>query len=361
MTTLLRFALPALVLAAGCASPTHGFTDGGNDVVADSRACTSNAECDDHTACTQDLCLLGGMCSNMPMAGACDGGMCVSGMGCVAGGMTCTSNAQCNDHVDCTADACLVNGTCLHTANNNLCPPGQMCAAAGCISACASAADCDDHFDCTLDVCQADGMCLHTAQNNRCTPPQVCTAGIGCAMPSSCGSDTQCDNHVYCDGMEHCNPELACVAGTAVNCDDMNPCTRDACSETTMGCTHTMDPACTMNVHSGIFSIAPVPTYACAFGMYHFSIASMMFTLSGGRLTVMGAPAAMSSAAPAGSSFDVSATNPGACEEHYHLVGMLTDPTHFTATFTVSFVDTSGIGACFDCATQTFNVTGTGT
>lgn len=361
MTKLVSMVLAAAVWTVGCTAPTHGFADAGSDLAADGHACVANADCDDHTACTRDLCLLGGVCSNTPSAGACDGGTCVSGTGCVAGGMACTSNTQCNDHVECTADACLVDGTCLHTPNDNLCPPGQRCTPAGCVAACATATDCDDHFDCTLDVCQSSGQCLHTAQNNRCTPPQVCAAGIGCAMPSSCGSDPQCDNHVYCDGMERCNPELACVAGTAVDCNDMNPCTTDACSETTHGCTHAMDPACTMNVHSGIFSISPAPMYTCAYGAFHLGVASMMFTVSGGRLTVMGAPATMSSAAPAGASFDVSGINMGACEEHYQLVGMLTDPTHFAATFTVSFVDTMGIGACFDCVTQSFTVTGTGT
>ncbi len=354
MRHALRLA-PWLMLLGGCAG-SHGFTDAGSDVAssADGRSCASNAECEDHDPCTTDLCLVGGVCSNAS-TGTCDAGM------------TCSSAAQCNDRVDCTMDACLVNGTCQHSPNNNLCAPGQMCGSSGCTAACASAADCNDNLDCTVDLCQSNGQCLHTAQNNRCTAPQVCIAGIGCSMASSCGSDAQCDDHLYCTGVERCSGELACVAGTTVNCDDSNPCTVDACSESSMGCTHTMDPACSTNVHSGIYDLAPAPAYSCAFGLYALNVPTLMFAISGGTLTVTGAPATMTSAAPTGTMFAVTGTNPGqagaGCDEVYSLTGTFSDATHFSGTFSVDFLEPGMTTACdplFECSMRSFTVTGTG-
>jgi hypothetical protein len=365
------FAIAGVVAWAlmACTGENHGFTDAGSDATTSEggRSCAANSDCDDQTACTQDLCLVGGHCSNEAIAGACDGGMCVSGMGCVSTSMTCSSNAECNDHVDCTMDACLVNGTCDHAVNDNLCPPGQRCTATGCAASCSGAADCDDHIDCTVDVCQSNGQCLHTAQNNRCTPPQVCIVGMGCSMPSSCGSDAQCDDHVYCNGAERCSAELACVAGMPVNCDDMDPCTMDACSEAMMGaCTHMMDPACSMSVHSGIFNVSPAPSYSCAFGLYTLSVPMMQFTVSGTMLTVNGAPAPMMGTLAAGATmFDVSGTNPsggGGCDEHYRLQGMFTDSMHWSGTFTARFTDPGVSTACdplYECSDQSFMVTGT--
>lgn len=48
---------------------------------------------------------------------------------------------------------------------------------------------------------------------------------------SECTVDADCDNGSFCDGMETCDPELGCLAGVPVDCDDGIPCTTDGCNE----------------------------------------------------------------------------------------------------------------------------------
>ncbi len=76
---------------------------------------------------------------------------------------------------------------------------------------------CDDGNACTTDACKAEGKCIHIDMSG--TP---------------CNAD---DN--VCTAKDACQQGL-CIPGKLKDCDDKNPCTKDACDMAT-GCTKTHD------------------------------------------------------------------------------------------------------------------------
>jgi hypothetical protein len=53
----------------------------------------------------------------------------------------------------------------------------------------------------------------------------------------SCTSDAECDDHQLCNGTERCLSGH-CEPGSALTCDDDDPCTRDSCSAERNACVH---------------------------------------------------------------------------------------------------------------------------
>jgi hypothetical protein len=367
-STWMRSSLAALLLASlsgGCGPGRTFASDGPSaDATADARGnCTRNEDCNDNTACTRDLCLVGGVCENSPDNAMCPiGQSCVSGRGCTAGGTrTCMSAAECDDRIPCTRDTCLVDGTCRNQTDDTMCPMGQRCnATTGCGTSagrCTMASECNDMIDCTEDTCTVAGTCEHVPQNTRCTGGRTCNAMMGCIMASSCRNAAECDDRIYCNGAETCNTELACVAGTAVNCADMDPCTVDTCNETMRTCTHTPDMACMGGtVRSGIYDISPAPAYMCGFGGVNFNVRFLQFTVTASGLTVTGAPVTMTGAAPMAGRFSATGTIPGTCPEVYTVTGTFSSMNEFSGELTVTF---TGGGFCFDCLPQRFTIRGT--
>lgn len=361
--------LVATVVA--CASGNEGgftpvVTDGGTTA-----PCHASADCDDHVACTRDLCLVGGVCEHDADNTPCTAPqVCIAATGCgIPGAMACRASADCDDHVVCTRDQCLVDGTCQHTALDGMCPTGQTCnAATGCGTpgmggACRMASDCDDHIACTDDQCGVDGLCVHVPQNARCTALQVCAAGMGCVAQRACSSNHDCDDGLRCNGMETCS-ELACSAGVPIDCNSHDPCMMDGCVETgTTPCVHMANPMCTVSVRTGIYTTAMALTYMCtAFDgspAVSINISFLQFAVSAGMLTVTPGPmgAMMTGPAPTGATFSVTGTVAGGCQESYQLMGTFTDATHFTGRFSYSF---AGLDcALTDCAAGSFTVMGT--
>ncbi len=165
------------------------------------------------------------VCVPIPTGSACeDGDPCTSGEVCDAsaacGGGSPTS---CDDGNGCTADSCDPTSGCVHAPTTGV--------------------TCDDASACTSgDSCQSDGSCAGAAIT--CDDGNVCTAdscdpSSGCASVATPGAS--CADADLCDGGEVCDASGACVAGTALDCDDGNPCTADACDMTT-GCSHTPTP-----------------------------------------------------------------------------------------------------------------------
>jgi len=62
--------------------------------------------------------------------------------------------------------------------------------------------------------------------------------GSGCCPCITAGS---CNNSLFCDGVEVCTSGN-CAHGTAVACNDGNPCTNDSCTENTDTCSFTPVP-----------------------------------------------------------------------------------------------------------------------
>ena len=350
-----------VALAGGCgeSGPT-GFAPTGG--------CASSAACDDGVACTRDVCTVDRVCEHVPDDAQCPTGQTCGSTGCAPAGATrCGATRDCDDGVPCTRDLCLVEGVCQRTARDEMCPAGQRCdAARGCVAMssaqCRGAMDCDDGVACTEDVCTVSGACAHTAQNARCGVGQRCLAGMGCVVEAACSADRDCDDGLRCNGAERCS-ELACVAGTAVSCDDGVACTVDACQEAGEMCAHTPDPTCMgTTARSGFYDIEGMPVaYRCSAAgvltVVDFSFMALQVVVGSSTLTVNGAPVPMTGSLPSGTgAFRVSGTMAGDCNELFTLDGVFSSPTRFTGTFSVSFAGVSC--GLTDCAERRWAVTG---
>lgn len=115
--------------------------------------CSNNADCDDGSVCTTDVCS-GGSCSNTPIS--------------------------CDDGDACTADSCNAGTGCAH-----------------------SPITCDDGDACTTDSCNSGSGCNYSPIT--CSGGQICEGGV-CVTPPSCGargdscnSNSDCCSH-HCRG-----------------------------------------------------------------------------------------------------------------------------------------------------------------
>jgi len=173
-------------------------------------------DCHDGNGCTKDWCDMLAGCQYSPASLPCDdsnkctlGDMCKDGA-CVAG-----LPMDCDDGNPCTEDACESALGCVSSFNaadcddNNDCTTGDHCVQGVCKGT--GTLTCDDDNPCTKDICLPDGGCLHQSLDIPCTDGDVCTL------------DDHCDAGV-------------CVPGAALQCDDSNPCTDDACAAG-KGCT----------------------------------------------------------------------------------------------------------------------------
>ncbi len=133
------------------------------------------------------------------------------------------------------------------------CSLGGICTAeATCVTA---VKPCEDFNACTFDYC-VDGVCEHPIvasgtcdDGNKCTYSDRCDNGVCKGTPKSCPSDnnvctddgcepatgncTYTPNSAACDDHDWCTQGDACLAGqckgTARNCADTDPCSRDEC------------------------------------------------------------------------------------------------------------------------------------
>ena len=64
--------------------------------------------------------------------------------------------------------------------------------------------------------------------------------GGGTCCP--CLAAASCNNGLFCDGAEICDASGNCAPGSAVACNDNNPCTTDSCTENTDTCSFTPVP-----------------------------------------------------------------------------------------------------------------------
>lgn len=97
---------------------------------AEARVCSTSAECDDGVECTQDTCVAGGTCSNLPLDALCE------------------ADERCVPPVGCTAALCERDEDC---ADGNFCDGDEECIVGGCYEG--PARDCNDGNVCTEDRC----------------------------------------------------------------------------------------------------------------------------------------------------------------------------------------------------------------
>jgi hypothetical protein len=146
--------------------------------------------------------------------------------------------ASCTSSVSCDSGHC-VDGVCCESACTFIC---HACNLPGNLGSCLEVPDgtfCLDNDLCNgPETCQ-NGSCVRgdppvCANANPCTG-DTCDPDEGCLfehMPNG----TSCSNGNPCDGEETCLAGV-CQAGSALDCDDRNPCTADSC-ERSAGCQH---------------------------------------------------------------------------------------------------------------------------
>jgi len=231
-----------------------------------------SVECDDDNPCTEDLCTATGGCEFEAVFGPCD-----DGDPCTAGDL-CLDGACAGTPVDC---ACQVDADCAALEDDDLCNGTLICDTSTLPTLCvvdpATLVDCPApagiDAPCLVATCAPDsGACALVAANDGapcsngdpCTMGDTCTAGlcaagdlVNCNDGNPC-TDDGCDpgqgcvnspNDLTCFDGDACTApdgcvDGACEPGPAIDCDDGNGCTADAC-DPVLGCTAVpQDGAC---------------------------------------------------------------------------------------------------------------------
>jgi cysteine-rich repeat protein len=221
--------------------------------------------CNDDNDCTKDICDGEAGCSYQPLQGdECkDGNPCTVADHCEQG-VCVGSPVECDDSNPCTDDSCAEGGGCLFKPNNAACDDGDVCTLGDHCAAgeCAGeAVDCECLVDADCGGLEDGDLCNGTLACDTSKLPHLCRVDEGtvvsCPAPegadgfcqaASCDPATgQCsmvaaNNGKPCDDDDPCTlgdscQDGTCLAGPAVNCNDGNPCTDDACSPG-QGCTH---------------------------------------------------------------------------------------------------------------------------
>jgi len=195
-----------------------------------------------------------------------------------------------------------------------------------------------------------------------------CDNDVGLAQNARCDGvlqpgETTVDDAFDADGdgfFDGNVPDCAeTYAAEDLDCDDgddtVHPGAEEICGDDIDNdCDGDDESACSF---SGTWGIDPVVSYSCAYDLVAMSFntltvfdaaPSISFGSAGGQ------PGTMAGLVDEQGAFSVQNTLAGACTETYTLAGTFTSATEFTATLTADF---SG-DYCFDCTTQTFDVTG---
>ena len=235
--------------------------------------CASGAAkvCEDGNVCTFAKCDTGtGACEFFKHAKnvLCnDANLCTQGDACDDGVCKAGPSLYCDDNNPCTDDSCGVDsGKCVHLPNKvtcddgNSCTAGDVCAAGACESGvntceCFKNADCESKEDddacngslfCDLAVhkCKVDSNTVVVCDKSKDTPCTKfhCDTKKGECVGESLANGTPCDaDNSICTNADSCNSGV-CTSGTAIACNDSNPCTDDACNPKD-GCVFTNNKA----------------------------------------------------------------------------------------------------------------------
>ena len=173
-----------------------------NEVTDTCDDCSTNGDCDDGVACTDDTCPAGS-CVNTP-----------NDANCPDDGFFCNGTEFC--------DAALV---CSSTGNP--CPPDKVCNdGTDTCDDCSTSGDCDDGVGCTDDMCSA-GSCVYTPNHNNCPDD-----GFFCNGDEICDAVDDCvSTGSPCLPGEICNEttDTCDECEVSADCDDQVGCTDDTC------------------------------------------------------------------------------------------------------------------------------------
>ncbi|MCB9738209.1 MAG: hypothetical protein H6747_03005 [Deltaproteobacteria bacterium] len=246
--------------------------------------CEFNSDCDDGNPCTIDICELGKGCANKAVLDfkPCDDGDACTGADACKEGICKGIKLECDDGNPCTKASCASSVGCVGKplqgvacSDGSACTKGDVCLDGACIG---TPKLCDDGNDCTIDSCSpATGLCKQVVASDgtACTPDTVpctldrCSAGACkhdqiaqgfCLISGACISGgashpaKACEGCVPkqnpqgwsaltgtpCEDANACTTQTVCAAGggcfgVAVDCNDGNPCTLDACDPGKIG------------------------------------------------------------------------------------------------------------------------------
>jgi MYXO-CTERM domain-containing protein len=173
-----------------------------------------------------------------PGAGACGTcRACVRFACAVSTGAACDDGDACTTGTTCSAAAVCGSGTAVSCDDSNGCTTDSCAPATGCVSTINAGALCDDGSACTSgDVCSAAGVCAGSPVT--CNDMNPCTddacAGAGCTFTPVAGR--ACSDGDPCTTGDACSAAGACVAGGPTVCtEDANPCTTAVCTATGCG------------------------------------------------------------------------------------------------------------------------------
>lgn len=249
------------------------------------------ADYDDKNPCTNDYCDQGKKIVHEEVTNlgvTCeDNDLCTQGDACVKGQCQ-GSPIVCSDGIDCTIDTCASKTGCEHTPKLDVCSDGNPCTkdacdlSAGCTVVGFEVGSCDDGNPCSENdlcekgackgkpsksacPCDTDGDCVAKA-TNLCAAKFFCDSGVkvcvpktnsavicdtnkdGVCLKTACDVGTgqcvtlptpgtpACDDNDACTATSFCISG-SCLAGSAADCADSNPCTIDACAAD-VGCFH---------------------------------------------------------------------------------------------------------------------------
>jgi hypothetical protein len=251
-------------ITGGCTIGGACIADGATNPLNTCEVCDAAADDTDWTnvisgtSCNDSLfCNENEVCDG---AGSCGGGNAVDCSGLLD---TCVLAASCDEGSNsCQVTSTAANGTACD--DSNACTVGDQCFFGACTSG--STLDCDDSNTCTTDSCDAIAGCVNANvidgtgcdDGTVCTSSDVCTAGacggsaVNCDDSNQCTADacdavtgcantnladgTGCDDGTLCTSTDVCTS--GSCAGTTVDCDDSNTCTADSCDAGT-GCSNT--------------------------------------------------------------------------------------------------------------------------
>ncbi len=172
--------------------------------------CNVDADCNDNVFCTQDVCVAG-FCQNtaIPPPTCCD------------------TDLDCDDGNPCNLDRC-VNRACRYGPDPKL------------PNCCQVDADCNDNNTCTVEYCNT-GISSCERQLVPGQEPKCCWTNIDCDDGNMYTKDicnlNRCD---YIDTPTICNEQNQ-------GCNDLDPCTIDACDLAKGLCTHVAKASCCLS------------------------------------------------------------------------------------------------------------------